>query len=176
MLAVMFAAPVLAQPELAAPVSAQPMPEHLLSLYLSPAAVAYLSVGRTQVGLGGRVGIRDVFRDRFVFQADAGYLQYVGRFASLRLGAGIQRQGTWTPMVGVSLLALLGEQLRFSTAAHPDLASGPILAAGLTVQPLRFGAGAVTLSLLEVGAALAPDAPGVGWAFSVGFGEVSVAF
>lgn len=149
---------------------------HQLSLYGRAGALFYLSDAMTTGGLGGGVGVRDTIDERFILQADLNYLMVIGNVAALRLGAGVQRRGTWTPAVLATLSTVVGDRLTFLTPQHPTPVRGPAVALGLSVAPLRFSEGGLQLSLLELGVGVGSDLPGRGMAWQLGLLEVGTAF
>jgi hypothetical protein len=149
---------------------------HRLSLYSRAGGVIYLSDARTAGGLGGGVGVRDTIQERFILQADLNYLMMLGNAGALRLGAGIQRSGTYTPAVLVTLTTLVGKQLTFLTPEHPTPVRAPAVALGVSVAPLRFTQDGLQLSLLELGVGAGTELPGLGLAWQLGLVEVGTSF
>ena len=86
----------------------------------------------------------------------------LGSVLAVRLSAGIQRQGVWTPAALVNLTGLFGEQLDFFTSEHPLSVLGPSVGLGVTLAPTRFQWGRTQLSVLEVGVGVGTDRPGLG--------------
>ncbi|HSP78929.1 MAG TPA: hypothetical protein VLQ93_10385, partial [Myxococcaceae bacterium] len=127
-------------------------------------------------GLGGGVGLRATLQERFILQADLSYLLSIKNVAALRLGAGLQRRGTYTPAVLVTLSALLGDRLAFLTPEHPEPVSGPAVALGVNLAPLRFTHEGTQISLLELGVGVGTELPGLGLSFQLGLLEVGVSF
>lgn len=166
---VLLGAPLQARAE---QVGAESGSGHRLSLLLRTGGAAYLSPSRTVVGAGGGVGLRDTVNERFLLQADVGYLMGAGGVASLRLGAGVQRQGLWTPALLVSVQGLWGNQFSFLTAEHPEPVRFPAFSVGASVAPLRFSQQGVQISLLELGVGVGSDLPGLGVSYSVGLLEI----
>jgi hypothetical protein len=151
--------------------------DHQLSAYCRSGLTLYLSPARTAGGLGGGVGVRDTFRDRYLFQLDASYLSMLGNAFDLRLGAGLQRSGgTWAPSAMLVLSTLFGDRLAFLTPEHPTPIGGPALSLGLNVAPLRFTSGGTTVAVLELGVGVGSDFPGVGLSYRVGLLEVGASF
>jgi len=132
------------------------------SVYANSGLTLLTSNVRTQGGLGGGLGVRDTLLDRWIFQADVEGLAGLGAVLSVRVGAGVQRQGWWTPALLVYLTGLFGDRLSFPTSEAPTAGWGPGLAVGLTLAPLRFRIDRVQLSLLEVSVGVGPDAGGAG--------------
>ncbi|WP_375773039.1 hypothetical protein NR798_19825 [Archangium gephyra] len=149
---------------------------HRLSVYTVAGAEVYLSEARTIGGVGGGVGVRDTLNDRFILQADLSYLSLLGNAASLRVGAGIQRSGTYAPAALLTLSTLFGERLSFLTPAHPTRIAGPAMSLGVTLAPVRFDFQSVQLSLLQLGLGVGSDLPGLGINYSVGLLEVGATF
>ncbi|MFL5354638.1 hypothetical protein [Archangium sp.] len=164
-----------AQEAVAAPAGVLPA-GHRLTLYGRGGALVYLSDAMTTGGIGGGVGLRDTLQDRFILQADLSYLMGLGNVVALRLGAGMQRRGTYTPAVLATLTTVVGDRLTFLTPAHPTPVRGPAVALGLSVAPLRFTEGGLQLSLLELGVGLGADLPGWGLAWQLGLLEVGTSF
>ncbi|MGZ3460783.1 MAG: hypothetical protein ACXU86_20025 [Archangium sp.] len=166
-----------ARAEETAPARAGQLPEgHRLTLYGRTGALFYLSDAMTTGGLGGGVGLRDTIRDRFILQADLNYLMVLGNVGALRLGAGVQRSGTYTPAVLATLSAVVGDRLTFLTPAHPTPIRSPAVALGLSVAPVRFTDGGLQLSLLELGVGIGTDLPGRGLAWQLALLEVGTSF
>lgn len=164
--------PVRAQEALASP----PAAGHRLSAYCTSDVRVYLSSARTMGGLGGGVGIRDTLDDRFIFQADLGYLGFAGNVAALRVGAGVQRRGLYTPAALLTLSALLGDSLSFLTPEHPTSVVGPAMSLGVMLAPLRFTLDGAQVSLLQLGVGVGTDWPGLGVSYSLGLLEVGAMF
>jgi hypothetical protein len=152
-----------------------PRPGHVLSLYARSGASVYLSPARTQGGVGGGFGVRDTVDGRWLLQADANGLTGLGSVLAVRVGAGVQRQGWWTPAALVSLTGLFGDRLGFLTPEHPSAVEGPALALGLTLAPARFTLGPAQVSLLELGVGVGTDRPGLGLLYGLTLLEVGVA-
>ncbi|HZI03688.1 MAG TPA: hypothetical protein VEZ71_06680, partial [Archangium sp.] len=72
-------------------------PRHQLSLYARSGATVYLSPARTHGGVGGGFGLRDTVEGRWLLQVDASGLTGLGSALAVRVGAGVQRQGWWSP-------------------------------------------------------------------------------
>ncbi|HEX5751787.1 MAG TPA: hypothetical protein VFZ09_36545 [Archangium sp.] len=147
---------------------------HRFSVYLPAGAQVYLSDTRTAGGIGGGVGLRDTFQERFILQVDATYHMLVGNSVVLRAGAGIQRRGVYTPAVLVTLSTFVGDRLTFLTPAHPSVPVVPPYALGLQLAPLRFTYEGMQVSLAEVGIGAGLEFPGVGFAYRLGVLEVSI--
>jgi hypothetical protein len=157
-----------------APASATATPaEHRLSLFFSAGGAAYLSDARTIGGIGGGIGVRDTFRERFILQAELNHLVGIGSVTEVRLGAGLQRRGLYSPAALLTLSGMFGEQLRFLTPEHPTPVTGPALSLGVTVAPARFTLDKVQFSLLSLGVGVGTELPGMGLAYRVGLVEVS---
>jgi hypothetical protein len=147
-----------------------------LTLYSQSAALVYLSDARTMGGVGGGLGVRATFQERFFVQAELHYLLAIGNTAALRLGAGVQRRGTYSPAVLLAVSTLMGDGLTFLTPQHPTPVRGPAVSLGVSVAPLRFSSGGLHLSVLELGAGLGTDLPGRGLALQLGLLEVGTSF
>ena len=149
---------------------------HQLTVYSRAGAMAYLSDAQTIGGVGGGVGLRATFQERFILQADVSYLMGIKNVAALRLGAGLQRRGTYTPAVLLNLSALMGDRLAFLTPEHPTPLRGPALALGVSIAPLRFSHERAQVSLLELGVGVGSDLPGLGLSLQLSLLEVGVSF
>ena len=150
-----------------------PAAEHELSVYLCSGAQLYLSKARTMGGLGGGVGVRDVWKDRYIFQADASYLFMVGNAAALRVAAGGQLSGAYSPAVLLTASLFLGDQLTFLQPGQSAIKTGPAFSLGLSVAPLRWRMAGTQVSVLELGISAGSDFPGLGMGYSVSLLEVS---
>jgi hypothetical protein len=148
---------------------------HQLSLYVRSGATVYLSPARTQGGLGGGLGLRDTVDGRWLLQADASGLTGLGSALAVRLGAGVQRQGWWSPAALVNLTGVFGDRLDFLTPEHPVAVPGPALGLGLTLAPARFQLGNMQVSVLELGLGVGTDRPGLGLLYGLTLLEVGVA-
>lgn len=172
-LALVLHAPLVSAQEVPA---ASGAPAHRLTLYARSSMSAYFSQARTLGGVGGGFGVRDTLDERFILQADASYLMALGNALEVRVGAGLQRRGTYTPAVLLVLSGLMGSGLRFFTPEHPSPVEGPALSLGLQLAPLRFTHEGMQFSLLELGAGVGSDLPGTGMAWHVGLLEVGTSF
>lgn len=166
---------------IAAPGSARaeepaPPPTHRLSAYVTATAQVYLSAARTVGGVGGGVGVRDTVKDFILVQADLSYLALLGNAASLRVAAGVQRPGTYSPAALLTVSTLFGDHLSFLTPEHPERLTGPALALGVQLAPLRFDLKDVQLSVLQLGIGVGSDFPGTGVAYSVELLQVGATF
>ncbi|PTL75148.1 hypothetical protein [Vitiosangium sp. GDMCC 1.1324] len=150
--------------------------QHRFSVYAAAGAQVYLSNARTIGGIGGGIGVRDTLNDRFILQADLSYLSMLGNTASFRVGAGVQRSGTYAPAALLTLSTLFGERLSFLTPEHPTRISGPGMTLGVTLAPARFDLKSVQVSLLQLGIGAGTDLPGLGLSYSVGLLEVGATF
>lgn len=162
--------------EPAPPVSAEATASpHQFSFFTGGDALVFLSNARTQGGFGADIGLRDTLQDRYILQADLHYLTVLGSVGALRLGAGIQRQGTWRPAALLTLTTLFGDRLVFLTPDHPNPVTGPAVALGVNIAPARFSAGNTQISVFELGVGLGLELPGVGVSYHVRLLEISVA-
>ncbi|WP_375767655.1 hypothetical protein NR798_39170 [Archangium gephyra] len=159
--------PLLATPAAAA--------EPQLTVYSRAGAMLYLSDAQTAGGIGGGVGLRATFEERFILQADVSYLMGIKNVAGLRLGAGLQRRGTYTPAVLLTLSTLMGDRLLFLTPQHPT-PPGPAPVLGVSIAPLRFSHEGTQVSLLELGVGVGSDLPGTGMSWQLGLVEAGVSF
>lgn len=155
---------------------AQEAGEHQLTLYSRAGALVYLSDARTTGGVGAGVGLRDTLRERFILQADLSYLMMMGNVGTLRLGAGVQRRGTYTPAVLLTLTTFFGDRLAFLTPEHPTPVRSPAMALGVSVAPVRFTHQGLQLSLLELGIGVGSDLPGLGLSYQLGLLEIGTTF
>ncbi|MCY1079351.1 hypothetical protein [Archangium lansingense] len=149
---------------------------HRFSAYVTSGAQIYLSSARTIGGVGGGIGVRDTVNDLFILQADLSYLALLGNGGALRVGAGVQRPGTWSPAALLTVNTLFGERLSFLTPEHPARIPGPAVSVGLTLAPVRFDVQSVQFSILELGLGVGSDLPGLGLNYSVGVLEVGATF
>ncbi|HEX8441993.1 hypothetical protein [Archangium sp.] len=150
-------------------------PRHQFAVYARSGATLYLSPARTHGGVGGGIGLRDTVDGRWLLQVDANGLTGLGSALEVRVGAGVQRQGWWTPAAWVSLTGLFGDRLDFLTPEHPLPVAGPSLGLGLTLAPARFSLGRAQVSLLELGVGVGTDRPGLGLLYGLTLLEVGVA-
>lgn len=150
--------------------------EHQLWGYVRSGGQLHLSSGRTMGGIGGGAGVRDVWSDRFLFQADASYLGMIGNVLALRAGAGVQRRGLFSPAVLLMGSAMLGDQLTFLLPERAVPTRGPAFSIGLALAPLRFTTADAQVSVLELGALVGVDSPDLAVGLSVGLLEVAVSF
>lgn len=158
-----------------APAEAPESSGHQFSLYARSGATAYLSQARTQGGLGGGFGVRDTVDGRWLLQVDANGLTGLGSVLAVRVGAGVQRRGWWTPAALVSLTGLFGDNLGFLTPEHPEPPRGPALGLGVTLAPARFTFGRAQVSVMELGVGVGTDRPGLGLLYGLTLLEVGVA-
>lgn len=150
-------------------------PRHQLSLYAHSGAAVYLSPARTQGGVGGGFGLRDTVDGRWLLQVDASGLTGLGSVLAVRVGAGVQRQGWWSPAALVNLTGLFGDRIDFLTPEHVRPVQGPSLGLGLTLAPARFNLGRTQVSVFEVGVGVGTDRPGLGLLYGLTLLEVGVA-
>ncbi|HEY8207238.1 MAG TPA: hypothetical protein VIG99_07145 [Myxococcaceae bacterium] len=150
--------------------------EHQLSGYLRGGGQVHLSAGRTMGGIGGGAGVRDVWEDRFLFQADASYLVMIGNVLAVRAGAGVQRRGVYAPAVLLVGSVLFGDQLTFLLPERTAPARGPAFSIGLAIAPLRFNVAETQISMLELGASVGFDPPDLALGFSIGLLEIAASF
>lgn len=153
-----------------------PPPGHELSLYVRSGVTLFTSGVRTQGGVGGGLGVRDTLSGLWLLQVDVQGLAGLGNVLELRAGAGVQWPGVWSPAVLVHLTGLVGDGLSFPTAEAPQGGSGPALALGATVAPLRFRHERVQVALLQLSLGLGPDAPGSGTLLGLTLLEVATSF
>ncbi len=157
--------------------SAQEPGAHQLSVYLRGGVSAVLAPSRAMGGLGVGVGVRDVMKDRFILQADVSYLTLLGHVGEVRLGAGIQRGGTWSPAALATVSVLMGDALTTRTENIPRTPRGPAGALGVTLAPLRFCMeGGSCVSVLELGAGYGTDFATAGPSLQIGLLELGLAF
>jgi hypothetical protein len=151
-------------------------PRHRLSAYVTSGLMVYLSNAQTIGGIGGGVGIRDTLDGRFILQADVSYLGYIRNAAALRVSAGAQLRGPYSPAALLTLTTLMGERLSFLTPQHPTRITGPAMALGVTLAPVRFDLQYAQISLLQLGVGVGSDLPGTGLHYSLGLLEVGATF
>lgn len=154
----------------------QPPRAYQLHAYLTTGATVYLSEARTMGGVGGGLGIRGTLHERFILQAQLSSLLLAGTVTSLRVGAGLQRPGLYTPAVLLTLDALFGDRMAFLTPSHPTPVQGPALSLGVMVAPLRFTTGGAQVSVLQFGVGVGSDFPGLGLSYYLGLAEVGLSF
>lgn len=149
---------------------------HAFSVYARTGAMLYLSAGQTAGGLGGGFGVRDTIHDRILLQVDLTQLSMIGTALAVRVGAGVQRQGTYAPAAWLTATVFVGDRLRFLTPAHPAGVRAPASALGVTLAPLRFRSARVDVSLLELGLGAGWDWPGLGATYNVTLLEIGTRF
>lgn len=152
-----------------------PFEGHQLSAFMGLGGSVYLSQARTMGGLGASVGVRDTVHGRWLLQAEVGQLVALGNVTALRLGAGVQLQGLYSPAVLLTVDALLGDRLAFFTPEHPAPLRGPAVSLGVLLAPLRFSRGPITVSLLQAGLGAGSDLPGLGLHWHLGLTEIALA-
>ena len=155
--------------------SAEPL-THRITAYVHSGVSLFLSDFRTMGGIGGGVGVRDTLNDRFILQADARYLLGLGNAVELRVGAGIQRQGTWTPAALVMVSGMAGGGMRFMTSARSTPVVAPALTVGLQLAPLRFTHSGTQFSLFELGVGVGSEWPGRGVSMHLTLLEAGTSF
>lgn len=147
--------------------------EHRLSAHARTGVLVHLSGSQSAGGAGFSLGLRDTLDERFILGGDLGYLFLIGNTLSLRLFAGVQRKGTWTPAAYATGTALFGQRLAFINAAHPD-GPGPFpWSVGVSLAPLRFRGADTTISVLEAGVGFGADRPGLGLSYQLTLVDVS---
>lgn len=159
-----------------APVTGAQPGIHRFTAYVHTGLSLYLSDFRTTGGVGGGIGVRDTLYDRYILQADARYLLGLGNAVELRAGAGIQRQGTWTPAALVMLTGLIGNGMRFMTPERSTPPVGPALTVGLQLAPLRFTHSGTQLSLFQLGVGVGSEWPGRGMSYQLTLLEAGTSF
>lgn len=155
---------------------AQEAVEHHVTFYSRAGGQVYLSEARTTGGLGGGVGVRDTLGERLILQADLSYLMMLGNVGVLRLGAGLQRPGTYTPAVLLTLSTFFGDRLAFLSPAHPTPVGNAALALGVSLAPVRFTHQGFQVSVLELGVGVGSDLPGLGLSYQLGLLEIGTTF
>jgi hypothetical protein len=146
-----------------------------LEVFLKSDATIFQSPARTIGGVGAAAGARKVFERGLFVQAEVSYLFGLGNTLGLQLGFGYQRAGFYAPSAQLTASALVGGGLRFLTLEHPTAVSWPALSAGVTIAPLRFSRGGAHVSLLEVGAGLGSDFPGLASCFRLSILQIGLA-
>lgn len=149
---------------------------HAFSVYVRTGAMLYLSAGQTAGGLGGGFGVRDTIHDLILLQVDLTQLSMIGTAFAVRVGAGVQRQGTYAPAAWLTGTVFVGDRLRFLTPAHPAGVRAPTSALGMTLAPLRFRSAHVDVSLLELGVGAGWDWPGLGATYNLTLLEIGTRF
>lgn len=144
----------------------------VLTAYLRGGVNLYLSDAQTAGGVGGGVGMRMTFDERFFGQLDVSQLLLVGNATLLRAGVGVQRRGTWAPAATLSASVYPSDRLRFATGARDRLVTAPAVALGVNLSPIRFVGETSEITLFELGAGLGLDFPGRGNAINIGLLEV----
>lgn len=147
--------------------------DHDVSVFLGSNVLAYLSSSRTIGGVGGGVGIRDTLQDRFLLQADLSYLAMIGNVLALRVGAGVQRSGVYTPAALLKLSVLFGDHMNFLSEQHPTPVQWPAASLGVDIMPLRFSLNGTQISLLALGVGVGTDMPGLGLTYHLGIAEIA---
>lgn len=147
-----------------------------IGAYLRSGVTVHLAPSQSMGGMGGGAGVRLWYSNRWIAQADFNYLTLVGNVGEIRLAAGIQRPGMWTPAALATISMLIGERLSFHTAEHPWPSVGPVVTGGITIAPLRFMHENRTISVLEFGIGAKPDFPGTGVTYSIGLLEIGIVF
>ena len=160
-------------PDGAAPAEA---PVHQLSVYCRGGVHVYLSPSRSTGVFGGSVGVRDTIQERFILQADVGFLTNLGNVVPVQLAAGIQRKGLYSPAALLTLSTFFGDKLSFVTADHPSVIRAPPIALGFVLAPARFNVAGGQLSVLEFGLGVSPEFPGWGVAYQLNLANVGVSF
>ncbi|OJT25090.1 hypothetical protein BO221_11980 [Archangium sp. Cb G35] len=157
--------------------AADAAPVHRFSVYSRGGVQAYLSPTRSTGMFGGSFGVRDIIQDRFILQADVGYLMNFGNVVPVQVAAGMQhRLGFYTPAALVTLTGFLGERVTFLDAEHPSVNRVPPIAAGVLLAPARFTLEGAQLSILEFGVGVSPEFPGLGVAYQLNLIDVGVSF
>jgi hypothetical protein len=153
---------------------AEPPPPHQLEVYLRSGLTLFSSPARTQGGAGGGLGLRDTVNGRWVLQADVNGLMGMGTALEVRLGAGLQREGWWSPMARLELSGVLGQQLRLLSPDNPRAAPAASLALGVALAPLRFNVANTRVSALELNVGAGPDSSGLGLRYGVTLLEIGI--
>ena len=168
--------PAVSRAEDAQPAAAS-TPVHQFSVYSRGGVQAYLAPNRSTGLFGGSVGVRDIIQDRYILQADVGYLMNFGNVVPVQVAAGMQhRIGFYTPAALVTLTGFFGERLSFLSSDHPSVNRIPPVALGVLLAPARFTVEGAQLSILEVGVGVSPEFPGAGVAYQLNLIDVGVSF
>lgn len=154
--------------------SGSALAEPTVALALRTGGSASLTPGRTQGGVGAGAGVRLLFDERWQVQADVAVLFLLGVAGVVRAGAGWQRPGVWSPLVRADVELGFGGSVDFSLAGRAP-PHGPTLGLVASVGLLRFVAGRVTFSGLELGLGLSTDFQSVGPRFGLTFLEIGIA-
>lgn len=149
-------------------------PAHRLAVFSKLGGGLFLAQTRTMGGLGAGVGLRDTVDERFLLQAELSYLAVLGHVGELRLGAGVQRRGFWSPAVLATTSVMFGDRLEFRVAGRPTPTGAPVATLGLSVAPLRFCVErGRCVSMLELGLAAGTEFTSAGTALQLGLLDVS---
>ena len=169
LLSALFLAPFVVRAEERSP--------HQLSAYLRTGGSLFLSDSRTMGGFAGGAGVRDVYRNRLVLQADLSYLTMMGHVGEARLGVGVQHSvRAWTPGATVTGTLLFGQKLAYRSETQPKASTGPAAALGVDLSPLRFCSQDRCVSLLDLGVGYGTDGVSGGMLYRVGLMELGVRF
>jgi hypothetical protein len=150
--------------------------EPRLTAYFRTGAQLHLSASQTAGGIGGGAGARLRLTERFFAQADAAYLGMLGSAIGVRVGAGLERSGLWRPSVRANLAFIGGQRLRFLMGERASPVVLPASSLGLVVAPLRFVTRQTEFSILELGAGIGWDFPGLATAIDLTVLEVGFRF
>lgn len=120
--------------------------------FVRQAFAIHLSRETMAGGAGGGVGAQAIFYERYLAEAEVGVLWLLGNALSIRLGAGVQRRGTWSPAGLVTGTFLSGDRLELLSedGSRPP---APNWALGVRAAPLRFMGKTGLASVLEPGIA-----------------------
>lgn len=151
-------------------------PTHQVGLYGRMGFAGFSSSARTQAGIGGGVGVRDVLHGQWLLQADVSGLVGLGGLLEVRLGAGWQRPGFWSPSARLELSALLGQQVGFVRPGSESLPGSFTAALGAVLAPVRFSLSGACVSVLEVSVGAGPDPRGWGLRLGLTLLEIGTTF
>ncbi len=153
---------------------AEPPPAHQFDVYLRSGLTLFSSPARTQGGAGGGLGLRDTVNGRWLLQADVNGLIGMGSALEVRLGAGVQREGSWSPMASLQLSGLIGQQLRLLSPEYPRAAPAAAVTLGVALAPVRFNVANTRVSALELNVGVGPDVSGLGLRYGLTLLEIGV--
>ncbi|QRN98125.1 hypothetical protein JRI60_03355 [Archangium violaceum] len=161
----------------ATPPPPPPPPPDRVSVYLRGGGSLLVTPTRAMGGVGGGVGLRGVLKDRVILQVDVGYMGLLGNVREVRIGAGVQRGGTWSPSMLATVSVLRGDGLTLRTEGAPTSPRGPAGALAVVFAPFRFCSDRGScVSLLEPGVGLGTDFATVGPIVHLGLLELGLAF
>ncbi len=132
----------------------------------------YLSDARTQGGIGGGLGARLSWRDRWLLEANGGFLAGAGQVQAARLAVGIQRSATFCPALLVGPRVLFGDAMHLLTPQHRWVLRSPTWSMGVTLVPARFRVQGTELAFGALYIGAGSDLPGLGLGYGITLLEV----